>query len=237
MLLWIILFLIVIAISAVLAYNSIKDWQETPKDFNLAYSLYLIQKVENLTEEIIDKLYLATSSNHAIISFERLLKGEKVALVVFGPVANLRPYISALELLELEDFSKKEIEGQIRAWEMGLKNPVPTLKMDKMWLDEKPHLEEGEQFWWQIILQPASKKNNLFFAAELRAVLLAKDKKRADELEKNLCRIGSTVGLSILPQIYSASQILKFYSLRSMPHGHAPINVKSCEILSLLSVK
>lgn len=229
MLIWFILFFLVVAISFVLAYQSMSDYEERPLVAGKIYSLFLIQKPEALTEEIFGKFHAQLLKEKAIISLERLFKGQKKALVIFGPSQALQPFTQDLGLIELEDYSRQDKvkavaeEKNILAWEQGIKKQ--GLGQEKQAsgdiAEDLPSLLEKEQFWWQLILKP-QKSTQPSFQVVIRAVFLAENKKRVTELETDLFKIGKRMNLTMLPQVYSSAQMLDFYRQRILPPKSHP---------------
>lgn len=108
MVLWIVLFILVLAISFILALKSMTDYQEVPKGDN---GLFLIRQTKQLKD------LLDASTN---IVLERLFKGKQAALVVFGPRQIVEKYKNHLDLVELEDYTNVD-KDQVVAWEIGIK--------------------------------------------------------------------------------------------------------------------
>lgn len=152
MLLWLGLFLIIVAISFLLAFQSMKDFQITPKLTGSQYALFLIKNPENLDSQILDRIYDAISKTGSIITLERLFKGSKSALVIFGPRSILSLFIDDLGLVELEEYSEVD-PARITAWEVGTKDQatfhLQPVKLFQMKID----LNDSEQFWWQLTMQ------------------------------------------------------------------------------------
>lgn len=151
MLLWAVLFLIIIAISAVLAYRSMRDYQLKPKVKGLDYGLFLIRNPTNLTQ-VLDSLHALALGEQQIISFERLFKGTKSALVMFAPKNILAGLSSDLNLLELEEYTKVD-PAQVFAWEVGLKDVASFHLSEVNAFEGMPEFKDSEQFWWQITWQ------------------------------------------------------------------------------------
>lgn len=228
MFIWFVLFFIVIFVSVVLAYQSMADYQEVPRNWGVTYSLFLIQKPQNLTPEIIKKLYIATLSRGLILSLERLFKGGRQALVIYGPSQVLIGLVGDLGLLELEDYSLKlpTDSTHLAAWEVGIKSSHNTPISLAGLFHTLPTLEDQEEFWWQLVLQPVKKDGKDSFQTKIRAVLIGRDSKRVKKLQEELIKLGKDQGLAMLPQAYSSLQVAKFYHHRSTP---------SVGILSLVS--
>ncbi len=206
MTLWIILAAVIVGISFILAYSSMRDLQESPKDFNLTYGLYLIRREDGLTEALLEKVHQELTPERALISFEGLMKGTKRALTIFGPAAILRAFIVPLDLLELEDYSKQSEETKkARFWEAGFKKGVSQSVAF-------PELLPNEQIWRQVLLLP--KKNGGWFSV-MRTAVLAEDNLRAEKLEKMELEAEGKSGLITIPEAYSDLQFGKFYHERS----------------------
>lgn len=253
MLIWFILFFIILAISLVLAVQSMADYETRPKHFNTLYSLFLISKENNLSNELIDKLHQDIQEKGYILSLERLFKGGKRALVIYGPSVLIKPLGEKLGLLELEDYSQKinEVGKGILVWEVGRKQVGQENLVTDNLFPVMPEMSDKEEFWWQLVLQPVKGSGEAKFQAIVRALIKAEDPKRASWLQNELLAIGKTRGLAMLPQAYSAAQMVKLYQERSLPIGgdSFPMNIvsktpkgvvltlKSGEIRSLLDIK
>lgn len=251
MVLWFVLFFLIIAISFVLAYQSMKDYVEKPA-LN-AYSLYLIRNPLALTSQLLDEIYLALNSQDSLVSFEKLFKGQKSALVVFGPKAILDKFNGRLNLLELEDYTNVD-SGTVSAWEMTIKdsnllqNPSPVLK---------PDLVEVEQFWWQLVLQAKkgllsslagqkkefqvakareSQKSDIkFFTGQIRAALISSDSTRRKDLAQSLENLGGGKLVKV-PRPYTMAQILETYKSRVLQPVGNPLTLNVEQVLALLKV-
>lgn len=145
------------------------DYRENPAAATSRYSLFLVRNPQALTMEVMEDLHKATLKDKLILSFERLYKGAKSALVVYGPLSILQPLISQLELLELEEYSRKLEPNQIQAgalapnaldgvmaWEVGSKRAPHEILEVRDLINQVPQLGEHEEFWWQVVVQPVS---------------------------------------------------------------------------------
>ncbi len=151
MIIWFVLFLVVIVISFILAYRSMRDFQHIPSTVE-EYGIFLIKNPEGLTRELIDQLHGITLGKKQVLGFERLFKGGQSALVAHIP-KKLEGQLKALDLLELEDYTGVG-EMEIKAWEVGTKDTfLIPLELGNLFADF-PNLEASEQFWWQLTLQP-----------------------------------------------------------------------------------
>lgn len=245
MLIWLFLFFIVVAISFILALRSMRDFWDSPADLKITYSLYLIRNPQGLTTEILNDLHQRSLKEGFIFSLEKLFKGEKKALVIFGPANILKTWGEVLSLLELEDYSLKVDMNHIQAWEVGWKvgetgfNPVN--ESSSVQID----LNENEQFWWQVVVRPIKRdqgeKKAGVFQVVLRAIVISENKERTKQLRDTLGKIGSKEGLAALPQAYSTNQIIGFYQKRALQtklpgfvKDKAVFCLESEKILSLL---
>lgn len=151
MLLWVVLFLIIIAISFLLAFQSMKDFAEKPSALGKDYALFLIRNPQALSEKLLEELHALTFKTGHIITLERLFKGAKSAVVVFGPKSILDNYPD-LNLLELEDYTTVN-EDHVITWEIGTKDPVLFHFYPISVFKQLPKLGEDQQFWWQLTLR------------------------------------------------------------------------------------
>ncbi len=212
-----------------------KNYRERPKHFRSDNTLFLIQNPIGLTQEVLDQL-LQSSKQGSIISFEHLFRGRRQALIVFGPSQALAPFKDALSLLELNDYTEKftsKLEG-VEVWEMVGKNlqEAQTTKAH-LSIDGNLDLTEGEQFWWQIVLQPGSQNY------VIRAVLLLQNDKRASSLHLHLSSQLSNLGVIPLPRSHQKSSMVDFYKERSLgPQDLTGLGAKlePAEILYLLKI-
>lgn len=230
MVLWIILFLIIIGLSFILAYGSMKDYQEVAQQSNIEYGLYLIRQTDNLNFAILDSLHnqLATGQ---IISLERLFKGTKSALTIFAPKKDLLAYTSQLNLLELEDYSQNLKVEDISIWEVGIKsnqqfNPDSLINFFK----DLPQLAFDDQFFWQMVIG-FQKEHNVLLQTQIKAVLYSQDPTRRQGLTAVLANL-SKDGLIKVPSPYSKDQLLDFYRARSLSKDSKGPMLKSVEIVN-----
>ena len=242
MIIWFAFFLVLL-VSLILAYKSMEDYRETTIGLGVDYSLFLIRQPQALTEQIIQSLHQEILKEGLILSWERLFKGSKSALVVFGPVNLLQPFSTRLGLLELEDYSQKltpqHLTG-VTCWEVGTKHsPSAPLSLNNLF-KEFPQLQVEEEFWWQVVVQPKLSH----FQSVIRAVVVAANQKKAQELQESLSKIGGEAGLALLPQPYAVSQLVKFYQDRALPHNLTVIAGKgifplltASEILDLVGAR
>lgn len=234
MILWLALFILVIAISFILALQSMRDYQESPKHSKAEYSLYLIRNTAELTTFTLDLIYNQIIKKGLLLSLERLFKGKKSALVIYGPKNTLTNLSDKLNLLELEDYTAVDREG-IVAWEVGIRKPV--LAQEEIsgidnFFKNLPHLNETEQFWWQLVLQANPKKGKSLFTGQIRAVLYSPDETRRKKLAENLQNLPPK-HLAKVPKPFTSDQILEFYKMRALSKSETNPALTSKEVLKL----
>lgn len=220
MILWILLFVLVVAISFVLAAKSMRDFTEVPSEEE-EYSLYLIRKTPGLSKDILDSIHQDLSGQNRIISFERLFKGGKSALVVFGPSKLILKYKDSLDLLELEDYTDVNV-SHIFAWEAGIKSSDGRQKI----FGNLPQLSETEQFWWQVIISTD-------FKPQITAIVVSEDATKKHSLSQSVQNMAKDIVIK-LPKAFSNAQILDFYKIRSIRGGNNNPTLSSEQILQLL---
>ncbi len=200
MIFWIILFLLIILVSFVLAFQSMRDFAQKPTDSKESFGLFLIKNLNALNEEVLGQLHSQMAPKGLIFSVEKLFKGNKAALVVFGPRNFLQNFHSALDLLELEEYTSVDPK-EVLAWEVNVTSGN---------LNGLPQFLETEQFWWQVILKPHKKD----YLCQIRAVAWAKDEKRRADLAQKLQQLDSG-RLKKVPIPFTSAQILRMYQDRS----------------------
>lgn len=241
---WVILFGIIIIVSFILALRSMRDYQALPLNSQTLYSLFLIKNEENLTEDVLKQISETIGKKRLIISFERLFKGSKKALVIYGPVVILEPLSKELDLAELEDYSLKSkhvSEQNILSWEVSSKFFQKNSKTSLRLTEVTKVLSDSEELWWQLILQPRGDRNELqpMFKVIIRVAIISEDKQKSQSMKLNLDKIIKESGLVTLPQAYSSTQILQFYQQRSLPQklftkGDGHFMISSYEVKYLL---
>lgn len=214
MILWIVLFLLIVAISFVLAYRSMKDYQEIPHQSQVEYGLFLVRRPENFNQDFLDRLSKLLVKEGLIVSFERLFKGSQAALTVYGPKKVLEEFIGELNLLELEDYISSLDQNHLSVWEMGVKeNTKPkTLNIENIFTD-LARLGNEDQFFWQVVLGP--KQKGKLFTSQIRAVVYSKDPQKRQELIPVLQNIASSELLKV-PSPFTSEQMMGFFKSRSL---------------------
>lgn len=230
MIFWIVLFILIIAVSFVLAIRSMRDYQENPSSGE-EYGLFLIRKIAALNKQVLDSINNDLLVSKQFITFERLIKGDKSALVVYGPENVLLDYKESLDLLELLDYTNVDLE-YFSAWEVGLKNTKQLTREEiRNYFKKFPSLSTDEQFWWQLILFP---KKDRHFQIQIRAVVISSDVSKRESLTFTLQNLEPNL-LIKLPKAFSNAQLLDFYQKRSFNKSPNNLNISSNEVYALLS--
>ncbi len=223
MILWLLLFLLVLAISFILAFQSMRDYHEIPQKTDWEYGLFLIKNSAAFSSELLDILYQQINKEGLLISVERLFKGKESAFCLFGPKKILETYTESLDLLELEDYTNIDKE-QISAWEVGIGQ---VLENGQKVFGNLPQLLESEQYWWQITIGKS-------FTSQIRAVLFSKDLQRREELAKAFQNLSNN--FVKLPSPYSVGQIFEFFKQRSLVKDSAILVLNSKQIIQLSKI-
>ncbi len=184
--------------------------------------VFLIRAPHNLTAELLEKIKNRFNRGE-IISFERLFKGSKSALVVFGP-RSLTDF-SELSLLELEDYSYVDPES-VSVWDVVLKGgEIP----DNIFAD-LPSLNVDDQFWWQLALRVRKGE----FQTEIRSVVYTQDIEWRKELASKLQNLADGK-LVKLPKPLTPEQQLGNYQKRIIvPLAKDQLILGSAQIFKLL---
>lgn len=215
--------MLIVLISALLAYLSMKDFKVTPGDFGGDLGLFLIRKPKALTSHVLASLGQMIAKEDLIISLERLFKGGESALVLYGPKKILSSFGGTLDLLELEDYAQADKDAH--GWEIGVRKGEQPVSSSLFY--HFPKLNRQEQVWYQLVLRPKNGKKG--FRCQIRAAVLSEDRKRAEELYEALLPKGGN--FSKIPKSFSNSQIMDFYKKRSM--GQSDFVLSSDAIIKL----
>lgn len=234
MILWIALFILVVAISFVLALQSMRDYQEIPQHAQTEYGLFLIRQTGMFNASVLDSLRTLMLKKGLIISIERLFKGKQAALTIFGPKEILKKFSSQLDLLELEDYTLNLDGKEVHTWEVGVREAErvnPQLLNDIF--KDLPMLSDQDQFFWQIILGAKPDKEP-FFQTQIRAAVYSKDPEQQKVLSlfQNL-----TLGeLVKVPKPFGAEQMMSFFRQRSLSKDSQGPILDSAGVMGLLRI-
>jgi hypothetical protein len=141
MLIYLISFVVILVVSFILALKSMKDYDKKTHFSESRGSLYLIRNPKAISEQLIQELSDLSLKHNTTFAIERLFKGQKSALVIFGK-SNLLTNFPSLDLLELEDYVHNH-PNISDAWSV---NPVGNR------LDFGLDLSESDQVWWQVVI-------------------------------------------------------------------------------------
>lgn len=230
---YILLFIIIIAISAFLAFRSMKSFQEIPSATH-KYSLFLLKNPKAFSLDTLTKLYAHSLSSKLIFSIEVLLKGNQAALALYAP-ASTASLLPELQPIEIEDYLGVEHLNQIYSWAIQPKNnpkKVLTVSPDFLKMTE---LEENQKFFWQIVLTSV-KADTPNFQATIRAMVEEGDPIKRVELAKKIDKeIESCTGLVKNPKQDSVSSIFSAFIKRTLtPKQSIPFVLKPQEVLDLI---
>ncbi len=195
--------MIILAASFILAYLSMKNYQEIlPVQ---ASGLYLIRNTAAINESFTNKLHEELIKSGSLVSIERLFKGLQEALVIFGPKQILLKFPD-LNLLELEDYTAIRSDS-VSLWEMAISDKEGV---------KLPPLNADEQFWLQMILQAQNKDN---FKIYVRSAAICPDERRRTKLASLLKEgVGRFV---FVPRPVSSEKMLNLYKNRALPHFYS----------------
>lgn len=189
MIVWLILFLLVVGISFLLAFMSMKDYHEIPQKSNLEYALFLIRQPSLINAELLQSIRETLAKKGLVISLERLFKGSESALCIFAPKEILVNY-PGLNLLEIEDYSSDFNNENSIVWE------VESGNLNNLFGD-LPELSMNELFSCQVIISGKQ--------IQIRAGIFARDLARRQQFI-----IGK------LPRPFSNDQMIGFLQKRVM---------------------
>lgn len=236
MILWLALFLLVVGISLLLAFRSMKDYQEVPQSQKVEYGLFLIRQPQEFNASFLDALKELMFKDKLIISAERLFKGTQAALTIFGPKSLLNQFAQKLNLLELEDYTSNLNSEETSVWELGVKGAqkFEDIQIENIFQD-LPNMEPDDQFYWQVVLEAVKTKGSLSFDSQIRAALFVKDPIRRKSL-LTLFQGLKMGGLIKVPKPFGTQQMLNFFKSRTLSKdSHSPL-LDSIGVISLLKV-
>lgn len=230
MIFWILLFILVVLISFLLAYFSMRNFPQLPALKESDYGLFLIRKTPKLTPQTLLDFHQMMKFRNFIISFERLFKGTQSTLVIFAPRNLIQNYQDQLDLVELEDYTT-DTTYEPYTFQMGVKQK--GLKGDKLpFFSEFPILKEDELVFWQLILKA---KKDSGFEILPRVAFFTKDKIRLMEITKSFQNLSGF--LHKLPMPFSSEQMFKFYKARSFVKSEHNLNLSAAEVLNFILLK
>lgn len=236
MILWLALFLLVVGISLLLAFRSMKDFKESPQDQKKEYGLFLIRQTQEFNSPFLETIKELMFKDKLIVSIERLFKGQQAALTIYGPKDLLNQFTQRLNLLELEDYTSNLNSEDTSVWELGIKG-AQKFEEDQVSniFQDLPTIEPEDQFFWQVVLEAVKSSDSLAFDSQIRAALFVKDPIRRKSLLSVFhgLKIG---GLIKVPKPFGASQMLNFFKTRTLSKDSRSPVLDSDDVIRFLKV-
>jgi len=225
MVFYLLLFILILAVSFLLAYRSMKDYDKKNHFPEKVGSLYLIRNPKALDSQTIELIANKAALKRVSFSIERLYKGNKSALVIFGLPVLFEEIYQKLDLLELEDYVHTN-QSITDSWSIKIPENKPKIDFE---------LEHSDQLWWQLTIGTgkATKKSNLSsydlmlqkttkkiqgsqgLIAELRVVFLIDEQFRLQAIQQQLEKSLNDKNLIISKDITVASD----YIVRALKYG------------------
>lgn len=249
---WVILLIILLGASLILAFYSMRSYQEIPAALS-SYSLFLVRNKQAFNTQMLDKIHQLTAPDQASFSLERLFKGNESVLVIFGPV-NLIRQLPELDPLELEDYlqtdsnSPSSMEG-LRPTKISVNDSftltiVPKGSSKKSLLAKSDflkmlNLEPEQYFFWQIVASPLVKRSQKdprsLFQVTIRAMVVDKNAAKKIDLAKKIDQeINRATSLTSQKRSQtSQSYFLSFTKRAIIPKEVAEFSLHSEELVSL----
>lgn len=238
---WVILFIIVVFVSLVLAYRSMKGYQDVSIS-SLPAGLFLIRNPQFLTPQVVVKIYALSLESYAILSFERLLRGGEKALVIYGPKV-LQSRFPELNLLELEEYlsldqslsqPKKIGVNDTIAWVLKFKDNVKGASITNTFLKDFT-IGENQSFFLQIVSLAIKEINK--FQVTLRVIASDKDPNFRTSLAKKINQlIDEKSDLIQMERTETTSKVFSDFQKRALvPAEVSKFTLTSDEIITLLT--
>jgi hypothetical protein len=236
---WFGIFIVVLGIALFLAYRSMRDYQEIPKVSKLPYGLFLISQSNLLQKETLQQLYQITKKYQAIISLERLTKGNQTAFAIYGP-KNLVQAMGQLKLVELEDYLGSSGPKQVQPDQTY--SCVYTSRKEKEEIVENGFLdsiilEEDQQLFWQIVCLPDEREST--FQVTVRLMMVDADPTRRIQTAKKIDEaISNKTFLAKQDRDATSGQLYESYKARTLvPHTTSKFTVSAQKVFELLDTK
>lgn len=230
MIFWILLFVLVVVISFLLAYLSMRNFPQLPGSQSLDYGLFLIRKTSSISAPMMANFHQQMIEGNFIISFERLFKGHQSTLVMFAPRVLAQNYLGHLDLVEVEDYITAE--QKLLIFQLGIKSKTQKHSLSGLFA-QFPILNPDEFVWWQAVLH--AKKEGIFEILP-RVAFFAKDHRRQMELSHILQNLSEGF-LHKIPKPYTNEQMLKFYQDRAFVRNEHNLNLPASSALNLILLK
>lgn len=249
---WIGLLIVLIAASLILAFYSMRSYQEIPVALG-SYSLFLVRNSPALNTQLLDKMHQLAAQAKVSFSLERLFKGEETALVIFGPASLVRQ-LPELDPLELEDYlqsgsslppslpgtrpPKVSVNDSFTLTIAPRNNPKKSLLVRSDFL-KMLSFEPEQHFFWQIVASPLPKRSksdpHSLFQVTIRAMIVDRDAVKKIGLAKRIDQeIRRGTGLSPQPRKQTSQSYFSSFAQRTIiPKEVAEFSLNSAEIVSL----
>ncbi len=244
---WVILFFIIILISSVLAYRSMRDYEEFPENLTLN-SLYYIGNSTALNFQTLSKLHDLFLEERHFFTLEKLIKGKEIARVLYGP-RDMSKNFPELNLVEIEDYlagqsgypstdsSQKRVNvDQVLSWLVESKNNAKKLlNIDNAFLNL--NLNEDQKVFIQTVLMPIEKSGENLFQSTLRIMVSDSDAIKRIELAKRINQIFQTAtGLSKHEDSFPENKKYDSFKQRSLiPKEVEEFLLTNNEVIALIS--
>jgi hypothetical protein len=241
---WIVAFFIIILVSAVLAFRSMKDYEEFPNNLSLN-TVFFIGNPQNLTAQSLKKLHSLFIGRKQFFSLERLNKGKERALVIFGP-RDLPEILSELNLVEIEDYLASQTVLSVSDKLVNVNQTFTWLIEPKINNKKQLHvgieikdlqLGDRQKFFIQIICVPESHKGVENFQATLRVMVVDEDPMEKVALAKKIkTTLEIATGLNIHEDNFPEQKKFESFKQRSLvPKEVTQFTLNEEEIYSLIS--
>lgn len=243
---WVVLFFIIILISAALAFRSMKDYEEFPENLSLN-TIFYVGNPQNFSEDSLKKLHRVFSRGKQFFSFERLNKGKERALVVYGP-REILEMLPELNLIEIEDYladanaldynntGNKVSVNQTLTWlvEPKANNKKPLHVGSEI---KNLGLSEDQKFFIQVVCSPEDNEVAENFQSTLRLMAVDEDPIKKITLAKNLKQAWElATGLNIHEDNFPEQKKFESFKQRSLiPKEVTQLPLRGQDIFTLLS--
>lgn len=244
---WIVLFFIIILVSAVLAFRSMRDYEEFP-DSIATNTLFYIANPQKFNEASLGKLHDFFWDRKQFFSLERLNKGQERALAFFGPkelpeilpelkLIEIEDYVSDLTILDVKSDSEKTVSvNESLTW---LLEPKSVLKKSLHVGSEikEIKLAQNQKFFMQIVCLGENTGGKKDFQVSLRVMVVDPDPVERVLLAKRVSEILETAtGLKKHADNFPETKRFDSYKQRSLiPKEVSGFPLDAQEILALLS--
>jgi hypothetical protein len=239
------LFFIIILISSVLAYRSMRDYEEFPDTLSLN-SLFYIGAPQNL-KDALKRLHDVNLSEKHFFSLEKLIKGAEKAWVIFGN-RDLQEHFPELNLIEIEDYINENslLQGSESEKSVGVNQTLSWLIEPKNNPKKVLHVTnelkglkaaEDQKIFIQAVLMPVEKPGEESFQSTLRIMVADPDPIKKVELAKKINQVlSSATGLNKREDDFPESRKFDSFKQRTLiPKEVAEFYLTADEVLALLA--